>query len=136
MKLQDYGLLSFRASAIYFMIIQGFGFLLGLNYSVFQLFGISSIGVILFNIWALIDSHYDLPRRFSGCGAHGFMDEREMKVATTSAAYGFIATIFAASINQGEIYALTQNQIAQIGFAVFLTLFLGKTAYQRFGGKI
>ncbi|MFB6241400.1 MAG: hypothetical protein ABEJ36_01185 [Candidatus Nanosalina sp.] len=133
--MSDYGLMSFRASAIYFMIIQGFGFLLAMEYSAFQLFGISTVGVILFNIWALIDSHYDLPRRFSGCGAHGFMDEREMKVATTAAAYGFMASILAASINQGGIYALTQDQIAQIGFAVFLGLFITKTAYQRFGGR-
>jgi hypothetical protein len=133
MKLQDYGLLSFRASAIYFMIIQGFGFLLGLEYSAFQLFGISTLGVLLFNIWALINSRYSLPQILSGCGAHGFMDEREMKVATSSAAYGFIATILAASINQGQIYALTQSQIAQIGSAVFFGIFILKTVYQRYG---
>lgn len=128
--------MAFRTSAIYFMIIQGFGYLLGMEYTAFQLFGISSIGVALLNMWAFLDSNFDLPSILSSCcGEFGFMDEREMDLATTAAAYGLIASIFAISLNQGGIYSLGVNQIGQAGFAVFLAVFFGKTLWHKFGGR-
>lgn len=124
--LTDYGLMSFRASAIYFVIIQGFGYLVGTSYSAFQLFGLSLIGVALFNI-------YNYARDLGGCA---LMDEREMIIATSAAAYGFISAIFAISLDHGQIYSLDLFQVARISYAVFLTIFLGKAGYHRFGGRL
>lgn len=132
-SLSDYGLLKFRASAIYFVIIQGFGYLMGLSYSPIQLFGLTTLGVALFNLWALLNSHFDLPGSFGSCG---FMDEREMTVATTALAYGFIAAIFAVSLNHGGIYTLSSFQIARVSYAVFLGVFLSKTLNHRYGHLI
>ncbi|MFB6203527.1 MAG: hypothetical protein ABEK01_03475 [Candidatus Nanohaloarchaea archaeon] len=132
-SLSDHGLMSFRASTVYFAIIQGFGFLLGMEYTAFQLFGITTAGVVMFNIWALMDSRLDLPDYLSGCGSYGFMDERELELVTTAAAYGFIAAVFAASLDQGGVYSLGAYQVARAGYAVFLGVFLAKTFSHRYG---
>lgn len=121
----EYGLMSFRASAIYFMIIQGFGYLLGLEYNAMALFGVSTVAVVLFNIATY----------FGFLGICGFMDEREMEVATTAAAYGLIVAIFAISLDQGQILSLSLDGVGQAGFGVFLAIFLGKNGYHRLGDR-
>ncbi len=124
-SLSDYGFMPFKASLIYFTIIQGFGFLLGLEYSAFQLFGISTAGVIVFNI--LTYTGY-----FGTCG---IVDEREMQQITDSAVYGVFAAIFIASMNLGLNSGFTTYQLARYSFAVFMAALVLKQAYQRYGGE-
>ncbi len=124
-SLSDYGLMPFKASIVYFMLIQGFGFLLGLQYSAFQLFGISTAGVILFNTLTYFDY-------FGTCG---IVDEREMQQITDSAVYGAFTAIFIASMNLGLDTGFTTYQLARYSFAVFMGALLLKQTYHKYGGE-
>ncbi|MFB6209819.1 MAG: hypothetical protein ABEJ56_06830, partial [Candidatus Nanohaloarchaea archaeon] len=109
-SLADYGLMPFKASLVYFMLIQGFGFLLGFEYSAFQLFGISTLGVIGFNLLTYLNY-------FGTCG---IVDEMEMQQITDSAVYGIFTAIFIASMNLGLNSGFTTYQLARISFGVFM----------------
>ncbi len=125
-SLSQYGFMPFKASLVYFMIIQGFGFLLGFEYSAVQLFGISTLGVIGFNILTY----------FGYFGTCGIVDEREMQQITESAVYGVFAAIFIASMNLGLNTGFTTYQLARYSFAVFMAALVLKQAYQRYGGEV
>jgi hypothetical protein len=125
-SLSEYGFMPFKASLVYFTIIQGFGFLLGLEYSALQLFGISTIGVIGFNILTYLDY-------FGTCG---IVDEREMQQITDSAVYGVFAAIFIASMNLGLGSGFTTYQLARYSFAAFMAALVLKQTYHRFGGDV
>jgi hypothetical protein len=125
-SLSQYGFMPFKASLVYFMIIQGFGFLLGFEYSAVQLFGISTLGVIGFNILTY----------FGYFGTCGIIDEREMQQITESAVYGVFAAIFIASMNLGLNTGFTTYQLARYSFAVFMAALVLKQAYQRYGGEV
>jgi hypothetical protein len=116
----------FKASLVYFIIIQGFGFLLGFEYSAVQLFGISTLGVIGFNILTY----------FGYFGTCGIVDEREMQQITESAVYGVFAAIFIASMNLGLNTGFTTYQLARYSFAVFMAALVLKQAYHRYGGEV
>jgi hypothetical protein len=125
-SLSDYGLMPFKASLVYFTIIQGFGFLLGLEYSTHQLFGISTLGVIGFNILTYIDY-------FGTCG---IVDEREMQQITNSAVYGVFTAIFIASLNLGFDTDFTTYQLARYSFAAFMAALVLKQIYHKYEGEI
>jgi hypothetical protein len=124
-SLTDYGFMPFKASLVYFMIIQGFGFLLGFEYSALQLFGISIIGVIGFNILTFINY----------IGTCGIVDEREMQQITDSAVYGVFTAIFIASMNLGFDSGFTTYELARYSFATFMAALILKETYQRYGGE-
>jgi len=125
-SLSQYGFMPFKASLVYFIIIQGFGFLLGFEYSAVQLFGISTLGVIGFNILTY----------FGYFGTCGIVDEREMQQITESAVYGVFAAIFIASMNLGLNTGFTTYQLARYSFAVFMAALVLKQAYHRYGGEV
>jgi|GEM_PF-3425873 hypothetical protein len=125
-SLSDYGIMPFKASLIYFTMIQGFGFLLGIEYSAVQLFGISTLGVIGFNILTYFDY-------FGTCG---IVDEREMQQITESAVYGVFAAVFIASMNLGLNTSFTTYQLARISFAAFMIALVAKQGYQRYAGEL
>ena len=125
-SLSDYGIMPFKASLIYFTTIQGFGFLLGLEYSAWQLFGISTLGVIGFNILTYFDY-------FGTCG---IVDEREMQQITESAVYGVFTAILIASMNLGFDSGFTTYQLARYSFAVFILALVAKQAYHRYEGEL
>ena len=124
-SLSDYGIMPFKASLIYFTTIQGFGFLLGLEYSALQLFGISTLGVIGFNILTYFDY-------FGTCG---IVDEREMQQITDSAVYGVFTAILIASMNLGFNPGFTTYQLARYSFAVFMGALILKQIYHKYGGE-
>lgn len=125
-SLSDFGFMPFKASLVYFMIIQGFGFLLGFEYNAFQLFGISALGVIGFNLLTYLGY-------FGTCGV---VDEREMQQITDSAVYGVFTAIFIASLNLGFDSGFTTYQLARYSFAAFMAALVVKQTYQRYGGDI
>lgn len=124
-SLADYGLMPFKASLVYFMLIQGFGFLLGFEYSAFQLFGISTLGVIGFNLLTYLNY-------FGTCG---IVDEMEMQQITDSAVYGIFTAIFIASMNLGLNSGFTTYQLARISFGVFMAALILEQAYHKYGGE-
>jgi hypothetical protein len=125
-SLSEYGFMPFKASLIYFTTIQGFGFLLGLEYSALQLFGISTLGVIGFNILTYFDY-------FGNCG---IVNEREMQQITDSAVYGVFAAIFIASMNLGFDSGFTTYQMARYSFAAFMGCLILKQAHHKYGGEV
>nr|EGQ40886.1 MAG: hypothetical protein J07AB56_01320 [Candidatus Nanosalinarum sp. J07AB56] len=113
----------FKASLVYLMLIQGFGFLLGFEYSAFQLFGLSSAVVALFNVMTYFDY-------FGPCG---MVDEREMQQITDSAVYGIFTSMFLASMNLGLGAGFSTYELTRYSFAVFMAALVLKQAYQRYG---
>jgi hypothetical protein len=124
-SLSEYGFMPFKASLVYFMIIQGFGFLLGFEYSAVQLFGISTLGVIGFNILTY----------FGYFGTCGIVDEREMQEITDSAVYGVFTAVFIASMNLGLDTGFTTYQLARYSFAIFMGALVLKQTYHKYGGE-
>lgn len=125
-SLSEYGFMPIKASLVYFMMIQGFGFLLGFEYSAVQLFGISTLGVIGFNFLTY----------FGYFRTYGIVDEREMQEITDSAVYGVFTAVFIASMNLGLDTGFTTYQLTRYSFAVFMGALILKQAYHKYGGDI
>lgn len=69
-------------------------------------------------------------------GSCGLFDEKDLKLITDSALYGFFAVIFLASLNLGYETGFSTYQVARVGFTAFTASIILTETYHKYVDRI